>query len=177
MLCSIPLHATPSLWTRREELALQRIEAESSLLLSRTLGTPNIPSKGALQPRTVSVPAALFPPSHPLRQAALAAPAKKLIEEIVSPSTPPPTPPPAASAPPKKGILKNTARGNAGARPDAAGPTTAPDAGTRTAQDLALETPEWSWTPRDDGRLCIAIGVPKLVSAPVRIEQPCRSRG
>ncbi|KAI0063296.1 hypothetical protein BV25DRAFT_1802318 [Artomyces pyxidatus] len=60
------------------ELALQRIEAQSSLQLSRTLGTPNIASKGPLPPRTVSIPTTLFPAGH----AQHVAPAKKLIEEV-----------------------------------------------------------------------------------------------
>ncbi|KAG6820528.1 hypothetical protein H0H93_015699 [Arthromyces matolae] len=38
------------------ELALQRIEAQSSLVLSRQIGTPNIASKGKLLPRTVNIP-------------------------------------------------------------------------------------------------------------------------
>ncbi|KAK0463181.1 pre-RNA processing PIH1/Nop17-domain-containing protein [Desarmillaria tabescens] len=38
------------------ELALQRIEVQSGLLLSRRIGTPNIASKGKLGPREVTVP-------------------------------------------------------------------------------------------------------------------------
>ncbi|KAF8966944.1 pre-RNA processing PIH1/Nop17-domain-containing protein [Flammula alnicola] len=43
------------------ELALQRIEAQTGLALSRNIGTPNISSKGKLLPRTVQVPSALLP--------------------------------------------------------------------------------------------------------------------
>ncbi|XP_006455782.1 hypothetical protein AGABI2DRAFT_210349 [Agaricus bisporus var. bisporus H97] len=39
------------------ELALQRIEAQTSLVLSRQIGTPNIVAKGKLEPRRVWVPA------------------------------------------------------------------------------------------------------------------------
>lgn len=42
------------------ELALQRIEAQTSLMLSRQIGTPNIRSKGKLAPRTVHVSTELF---------------------------------------------------------------------------------------------------------------------
>lgn len=38
------------------ELALQRIEAQTPLVLSRQISTPNITSKGTLHPRTVSIP-------------------------------------------------------------------------------------------------------------------------
>ncbi|KAK0236880.1 pre-RNA processing PIH1/Nop17-domain-containing protein, partial [Armillaria nabsnona] len=38
------------------ELALQRIEVQSGLVLSRRIGTPNIASKGKLGPREVTVP-------------------------------------------------------------------------------------------------------------------------
>ena len=42
------------------ELAIQRIEAQSSLPLSRQIATPNIASKGKLLPRTVNIPSALL---------------------------------------------------------------------------------------------------------------------
>ncbi|KAJ3553047.1 hypothetical protein NM688_g3826 [Phlebia brevispora] len=61
------------------ELGLQRIEAQHSLLLSRQLGTPNIASKGKLQPRSALVPLILYPETHPLRAENKA---KRLIEEI-----------------------------------------------------------------------------------------------
>ncbi|KAF5352947.1 hypothetical protein D9758_007899 [Tetrapyrgos nigripes] len=44
------------------ELALQRIEAQTQLVLSRNIATPNISSKGKLQPRTVSIPSFLANP-------------------------------------------------------------------------------------------------------------------
>ncbi|KAF9040151.1 pre-RNA processing PIH1/Nop17-domain-containing protein [Panaeolus papilionaceus] len=43
------------------ELALQRIEAQSGLGLSRSISTPNILSKGKLAPRSVLIPKAIFP--------------------------------------------------------------------------------------------------------------------
>ncbi len=50
------------------ELALQRIEAQYTVALSRHLGTPNILSKGKLAPRTVLVPLRLYPATHPLHK-------------------------------------------------------------------------------------------------------------
>ncbi|KAJ4500648.1 pre-RNA processing PIH1/Nop17-domain-containing protein [Lentinula lateritia] len=41
------------------ELSIQRIEAQTKLVLSRQIGTPNIAAKGKLQPRTVSIPSLL----------------------------------------------------------------------------------------------------------------------
>ncbi len=38
------------------ELALQRIEIQFGIVLSRTIGTPNIASKGTLAPRTATIP-------------------------------------------------------------------------------------------------------------------------
>jgi hypothetical protein len=51
------------------ELAFQRIEAQTSgsILLSRQIGTPNIASKGKLEPRTVQIPRVLYPDGHPNR--------------------------------------------------------------------------------------------------------------
>ncbi|KDR74195.1 hypothetical protein GALMADRAFT_100012 [Galerina marginata CBS 339.88] len=43
------------------ELALQRIEAQTGLSLSRSIGQPNITSKGKLLPRSVQVPANMVP--------------------------------------------------------------------------------------------------------------------
>ncbi|KAI0043691.1 hypothetical protein FA95DRAFT_1498222 [Auriscalpium vulgare] len=83
------------------ELALQRIEAQSSLSLSRALGTPNIASKGALSPRTAAVPADFFPPGHPHH--ASSAVGRKLVEEV------------APKPVPKKGILRSKSAAEASA--------------------------------------------------------------
>ncbi|KAF8840324.1 hypothetical protein BDN67DRAFT_968730 [Paxillus ammoniavirescens] len=79
------------------ELAFQRIEAQSTIVLSRQIGTPNIASKGKPQARQVLVPAALFPPGHPNHRTPI-----KLIQEITDRPTPEP-----AKVPPK-GILKKS---------------------------------------------------------------------
>ncbi|KAI6118097.1 hypothetical protein F5141DRAFT_1263659 [Pisolithus sp. B1] len=81
-------HSLPSLTPfLASELAFQRIEAQTSIILSRQIGTPNIAFKGKLQARQVMVPASLYPPSHPNHSV----PAK-LIQEIPSHPTADSTP-------------------------------------------------------------------------------------
>ncbi|KAJ6463336.1 hypothetical protein C8R45DRAFT_841164 [Mycena sanguinolenta] len=77
------------------QLALQRIEAQTSLVLSRQISTPNIASKGKLHPRTVLIPSVV--PTAPNK--------RPLIEEI-SPSAPVAVNDKNA---PVKGILKSNA--------------------------------------------------------------------
>jgi len=134
----------PAFKTFLIELAFQRVEAQWGILLSRQIGTPNIASKGKLQPRTVSIPVALYPEGHPNR--ALGGddepqPKAKLIEEIDAP-------PSSSSAPERakkpKGILKS--------------PETAADLAKATA---ALPSPEFSWSKHDAG-IQITIRVPGL---------------
>ncbi|KIM58235.1 hypothetical protein SCLCIDRAFT_28262 [Scleroderma citrinum Foug A] len=62
------------------ELACQRIEAQTTIVLSRQIATPNIASKGKPQPRKALVPASLYPSGHPNHRAPT-----KLIQEIASP--------------------------------------------------------------------------------------------
>ncbi|KAI0277865.1 pre-RNA processing PIH1/Nop17-domain-containing protein [Russula aff. rugulosa BPL654] len=70
------------------ELSLQQIEAQNSISLSRTLGTPNILSKGKLEQRAVSIPSTLFPPGRHHGASVDKSPARKLIEEVAdSPAT------------------------------------------------------------------------------------------
>jgi hypothetical protein len=59
----IGLHRRISNDPAKKELAFQRIEAQTSgsILLSRQIGTPNIASKGKLEPRTVQIPRVLYP--------------------------------------------------------------------------------------------------------------------
>ncbi|OBZ74990.1 PIH1 domain-containing protein 1 [Grifola frondosa] len=66
-----------------------RLPADRSTVLRPTLrqiGTPNIPSKGKLYPRTALIPIALYPEEHPERVAANKE-KKPLIEEVDVPST------------------------------------------------------------------------------------------
>lgn len=138
------------------ELALQRVEAQSSLRLSRTLGTPNIASKGKLGPRTVDIPLALFPPSHHLHQSAEAVkakPAKKLIEEVT-----PETTPSGSSTTPNGGSSKND---NADTSLSVKRIET--EATNRDA-NVSMETPMWSWRrDSESDRLVITVEVPKIV--------------
>ncbi|KAG8858960.1 hypothetical protein FRB96_004780 [Tulasnella sp. 330] len=71
------------------ELALERVEDKSGLTLSREIATPNLLSKGDLEPRTVLIPSML----------PTATTSKPLIEEVKE--SPKPT---AASAPPKSQV-------------------------------------------------------------------------
>lgn len=64
------------------ELAFQRIEAQTTLVLSRQIGTPNIASKGKPQSRRMLIPAALYLPDHPHRRAP-----GTLVQEIPDRST------------------------------------------------------------------------------------------
>ncbi|KAG2361373.1 pre-RNA processing PIH1/Nop17-domain-containing protein [Suillus spraguei] len=79
------------------ELALQRVESHTSLLLSRQIGTPNIASKGKPVSRQVRVPGLLFPPGHQYHKSDTKTP---LIQELASPVA-------TASTPTVKGILKS----------------------------------------------------------------------
>lgn len=120
------------------ELAFQRIEAQHGLLLSRQIGTPNIKFKGELKPRTVLIPAALFPggvPPEPRAKNSIAG--KKLVEDV-SPATKQPTDAP-------QGILK---------KPAPAAPS-APDLAT------PLPSPDISWSKSEHG-LTLYLKVPNL---------------
>ncbi|KAJ7778406.1 pre-RNA processing PIH1/Nop17-domain-containing protein [Mycena metata] len=92
-----------------QELALQRIEAQTSLVLSRQISTPNIASKGKLQPRTVHIPSSLSTVT------AAKTPLIEEIENITSPSVTTGAVNDMQSAK-GKGILKPTA-GTAASRP------------------------------------------------------------
>ncbi|KAG1875812.1 pre-RNA processing PIH1/Nop17-domain-containing protein [Suillus subluteus] len=75
------------------ELALQRVESHTSLLLSRQIGTPNIASKGKPVSRQVLVPGLSGHPHHKSNTKTT------LIQELASPTA-------TASAPRDKGIFK-----------------------------------------------------------------------
>ncbi|KAF8901052.1 pre-RNA processing PIH1/Nop17-domain-containing protein [Gymnopilus junonius] len=160
------------------ELSLQRIEAQTGLTLSRSIGTPNILSKGKLLPRTVQVPASMVPaltgaPSPSSSNTANQS--KPLIQELSStsdadgsgsmskssiepqpqaPSNAPTTRTADSALPGLRGILK---------KPSATG--LIPASATLTPAKIAeLEsTPlEWSWKKEDSGRLRIDVLVPGL---------------
>ncbi|KAJ6596766.1 PIH1 family [Mycena sp. CBHHK59/15] len=120
-------------------LALQRIEAQTSLVLSRQISTPNIASKGKLLPRTVLIPSFLSS-SPPIAQK------KPLIEEVASNSS--------KSDASTKGILKPT---TAASTPKL--PVQKPKPGTAPLR------PTWSWSSADSGSIEITITVPLLTHA------------
>ncbi|KAH9003859.1 hypothetical protein EDB86DRAFT_2798811 [Lactarius hatsudake] len=66
------------------ERALKQIEIQNSLSLSRTLGKPNITSKGALEQRIVSIPAELFPKDRHRDVSPGNTSTKRLVEEVPS---------------------------------------------------------------------------------------------
>jgi hypothetical protein len=117
---------------------LQQIEAESSFSLSRVLGTPNIASKGTLEPRLVAVPATLFPPDHRYRARSEKTSTKKLIEEVAD----------------------STADVN-GSK-NLAFPSNTLSEGPARHNSSALETPTWTWT-QDNREIRVMVHVPKLV--------------
>jgi hypothetical protein len=123
------------------ELSLQQIEAQNSISLSRTLGTPNIFSKGVLEQRAVSIPSTLFPSGRHHGAYLGKYPAKKLIEEVIdSPAT--------AS---KASNLSSLDHGH-------------PRDSVTPHSNNAPETPSWIWR-QEGGEIHITIRVPKLVGA------------
>ncbi|KAJ7353442.1 pre-RNA processing PIH1/Nop17-domain-containing protein [Mycena albidolilacea] len=118
-----------------QELALQRIEAQTSLVLSRQISTPNIASKGKLLPRTVLVPSAI--PTAPHK--------RPLIEEISSPSPAVAVSGHTKSDAPTKGILK---------------PPTASAPSNTTTSRLT-----WRWSKTTMGAIEITIVIPYLTRA------------
>lgn len=146
---------------------MQRIEAQSGIVLSRNIGTPNIASKGKLLPRTVQVPAAMLPaltgaPSASQNLPQL--PSKPLIQEVSSSTngvaSSPTSDPNAGDAtllPGLRGILKKQA-------PSASGSLTA--IATEKGETPIEDTPlDWSWMKDEEGRLRVDVHVPGLVSS------------
>ncbi|PCH43069.1 hypothetical protein WOLCODRAFT_121465 [Wolfiporia cocos MD-104 SS10] len=75
--------ADPAFRTFLTELALQRLESTyPPLSLDRRIGTPNLRSKGPLMPRTVRVPASLFPDGATLGTDPSKGGGRKLVEEL-----------------------------------------------------------------------------------------------
>ena len=121
------------------ECALRQIETQHSISLSRSLGTPNISSKGVLERRDVSVPVSLFPPDYHHRPFVVdESPRKKLIEEVTSGPT-------VINASEVDGPNKLSFPGRI--RPDS---------------NNAVETPSWTWS-QQGGEIRITVRVPKLV--------------
>ncbi|KAG5650153.1 hypothetical protein H0H81_000519 [Sphagnurus paluster] len=147
------------------ELGLQRIEAQSTLVLSRHIATPNIASKGKLAPRTVLIPDFLAPsPSSPSSSftATPQAKPKPLIQELPKNEDEIASSAAAATdaliqeleAPKPKGILKT---------PTSALPAPAPA--------LPIGPPlSWTWVLSEgtkDRKIEIRIRVPNLTRAQI----------
>jgi len=153
-----------SLTNYAPELALQRIEAQSGIVLSRNIGTPNIASKGKLLPRTVQVPAAMLPAltgAPSANQNLPQLPSKPLIQEVSSTTngvaSSPTNAGDATLLPGLRGILKKQA-------PSASGSLTA--IATDKWETPIKDTPlDWSWTKDEEGRLRVDVHVPGLVSS------------
>ena len=125
------------------ECALQRIETQHSISLSRTLSTPNISSKGVLERREVPVPVSLFPPGHHHHASVDdESPRKKLIEEVTSSPT----------------ITSEVDGPN---KPSSPG-RIHPDSAVTSHSNSAVETPTWTWS-QQGGEIRITVRVPKLV--------------
>jgi hypothetical protein len=122
------------------ELGLQRLEAQTSLVLSRQIGTPNIASKGKLFPRTVSIPSFLAGDSSVSRTTV-----RPLIQEVAPEATPKEHP----FNKKIKGILKS----------DWSQKHSTP---SNHKASSSRHTPTWSWSRKGD-RLAIVILVPSLV--------------
>ncbi|KAF9074537.1 pre-RNA processing PIH1/Nop17-domain-containing protein [Rhodocollybia butyracea] len=130
------------------ELSLQRIEAQTQLVLSRQIGTPNIAAKGKLQPRTVSIPSLLASPEAKTAEmdSKSRSMKKPLIEEILSNDPSGSTVKASLTVEKPKGILK--------------GPSNETLPAARMA--TSAEAPKWSWSRSDSDRLQIQIQVPPV---------------
>jgi hypothetical protein len=127
---------------RDTEYAVREIEAQNSISLSRALGTPNIASKGVLEQRAVSIPAALFPPDHYRPSLDKPSP-KKLIEEVT-------------------GSHATVSKADGSNKPPSAGHVNSKTAVTPPRSNNTVETPSWTWS-QEGGEIHITIRVPKLV--------------
>ena len=129
------------------ELALQRLEEQTSLVLSRQIGTPNIASKGKLLPRTVSIPSFLAGDTADSRTKATSI-SGPLIQEITVETTSSTSSTQQSFNRKMKGILKSTS-----SQPRSTSSVPKAD-GSRVT---------WSWSRAED-RISIVISVPSLVS-------------
>ncbi|KAF7759956.1 hypothetical protein Agabi119p4_11651 [Agaricus bisporus var. burnettii] len=151
------------------ELALQRIEAQTSLVLSRQIGTPNIVAKGKLEPRRVWVPAWIAagkygPEDDKMEDDKRKGSGLELIEEIEPSRTLKKGEENSVSgaAPKLKGILKNSS----GDKTDGSGAKNASIGitGTQPLPRGVVNTPQrpmWTWKKEAEGQILIMVVVPQ----------------
>jgi hypothetical protein len=125
------------------ELSLQQIEAQNSISLSRSLGTPNILSKGVLEQRAVSIPSTLLPPGRHRSAFLDKSPAKKLIEEVAD----------SLATASEANNLSSLDHGH-------------PRDSITPHSNSASETPSWIWR-QEGGEIHITIQIPKLTHATI----------
>ncbi len=146
------------------ELALEHVEAKANMQLSRQIGTPNISSKGKLEPRSVLIPNALLDPSQPLGPKSSKKP-KALVQELTTElKSQKETDLNKAQNP--KSILKQNLTSTKSKTPmiqELDEVITRHSGDSNGSPSENLPPPRWKWT--DDGdRIKIDIDVPTLVS-------------
>ncbi|TFK24898.1 hypothetical protein FA15DRAFT_388240 [Coprinopsis marcescibilis] len=162
------------------ELALQRVEAQTGLTFSRSIGTPNLAAKGKLLPRTVKIPTALLTrkplssdsdpqSSSAERAASILNKSEKgkqpehganrpLIEEI-------------EITPAPKGILKISDATNVPPPPAEAKPTSPTTGADGDKADRKGKSPldvSWTWERLASGKLQVTIKIPELNASSLR---------
>ena len=124
------------------------MEAQSSLVLSRQIATPNIASKGKISPRTVSIPSFLAGDSAVNQTTATSIP-RPLIQEVGLHAVSPIPSKEQSFDKRMKGILKSNS-------------TQRSTPSMHKANTSKHQRPSWSWSKTED-RLLIVISVPSLV--------------
>lgn len=161
------------------ELALQRIEVQTGLALSRAIATPNIASKGKLLPRTITLPSSLIQQKKAKPPPTESGPSFANIAPKVQDSNPKPSPliqeittpleNPATAAAPKAATAKSSDTSLPGLRGILKKSNTAvkvgDDSDAQPGADMDPLAPlEWDWRKDDKGRLRIEVKVAGLVS-------------
>ncbi|KAF9526056.1 pre-RNA processing PIH1/Nop17-domain-containing protein [Crepidotus variabilis] len=163
------------------ELALQRIEVQYGLSLSRSIGTPNIASKGQLVARTVHIPAALLATTTTTKKEkekatstenavrittgssihSAAPTSTPLIQEISTKSSSGKSS--EVSLPGLRGILTTSKKTSASIPPASA--SAHARAQPRIPNTVTTSPLEWLWTKQEDsGKLLIQVKVPNLTT-------------
>lgn len=150
------------------ELALQRIEAQTTLLLSRQIGTPNILAKGKLEPRKVWVPSWLAAgnrePNEKEGRGVVEKGKGRALIEVFEPSGDTKEDQPHSRLAPKlKGILKHGKAGTSNGAELKDG--TPVSKGPPNIVFSEPQRPTWIWKKEPDERLKIVVDVSNEVSS------------